>query len=88
MNNKSPIITLQHPPFTTPRSSNSKSIVSVQDIDFFDIPVSFLETKDADENTDIIRNCKIKKINKAGKSGDTKLESELELLCSHIDWNE
>lgn len=70
------------------KAAKTKGIKRLQDIDFFDIPVSFLETKDADENTDIIRNCKIKKINKGGKTGDTKLESELELICSHIDWNE
>lgn len=70
------------------KAAKAKGYKRLQDLDFFDIPVSFLETKDADENTDIVRNCKIKKINKSAKQGDTKLECEVEILCSHIDWNE
>jgi len=70
------------------KAAKAKGFKRLQDLDFFDIPVSYLETKDAEEVTDIIRNCKVKKINKSGKQGDTKLECELELLISHIDFDE
>lgn len=69
-------------------AAKSAGIRRLQDVDFFDIVVSYQETKDAIETTDIIRNCKIKKIGKSAKQGDTKLESDIELIISHIDWNE
>lgn len=69
-------------------AAKAKGYNRIQDIDFFDIPVSYYPTKDAPAVTDIIRNCKIKKINKSAKQGDVKLECDIELLCSHIDWNE
>jgi hypothetical protein len=70
------------------RSAKAKGIQRLQDVDFFDIVVTYKETKDASEVTDIVRNCKFKKVPKGAKSGDTKLEADIDLICSHIDWNE
>lgn len=69
-------------------AAKAKGIKNIQDIDFFDIVVTYQETKDAEETTDIIRNCKFKKVPKGAKQGDTKFEVDVDLLCSHIDWNE
>lgn len=68
-------------------AAQASGVKRLQDIDFFDIIVTYQATKDADEVTDAVRNCKFKKTMKSGKQGDTKLETDLEIICSHIDWN-
>lgn len=70
------------------KSAKTKGISNLQKIDFFDIVVTYRETRDAEEVTDIIRNCKFKKVIKSAKQGDTKFEADIDLLCSNIDWNE
>lgn len=70
------------------KSAKSKGIRNLQDVDFFDVVVTYRATRDAEETTDIVRNCKFKKIPKSAKQGDTKFEVDIDLLCSHIDWNE
>lgn len=60
--------------------------VRIQDILPFDIICQY------EYNTrmykDIIRNVEITKIGKAVKKGDKTVEQTIELICSHIDWNQ
>ena len=37
---------------------------------------------------DIIRNVEVKKIGRAVKKGDKTVEQTIEVICTHIDWNQ
>lgn len=64
------------------KSSNGR----LQDLEMFDIIVSYIP-----ENglivVDKIRNCSFTNNDRKWKEGDTKQEVELELVVSHIEWN-
>ena len=59
----------------------------LQDIPAFDITVAFIPTGEDKLITHVIRNCEFKTNKRDLKQGDTGLEAEFELICSHIDWN-
>lgn len=58
----------------------------IQDIDFFDVTVMYEYSNRVYK--DIIRNVSIKKVGKAVKQGDKIIDQTLEVICSHIDWNQ
>lgn len=57
----------------------------LQDIEPFDIVVNFLSPSDKIVNH-TIRNCEFLSNKRDHKSGDSKLEVELDLIVSHIEW--
>lgn len=59
----------------------------LQDIPPFDIVVAFMPTGEDELITHTIRNCEFKTNKRDLKQGETGLEAEFELICSHIDWN-
>ncbi|MBP2833512.1 hypothetical protein J8281_15055 [Aquimarina sp. U1-2] len=58
----------------------------LQDVPIFDVKVSFLDETD-DVITHVIRNCEFKTNKRDMKQGDTKVEVQLDLIVSHIEWN-
>ena len=59
----------------------------LQDVNEFDIVVSFQPGgSDPLVRTHTIKNCRFKDNSRKIKQGDTKVEVELELICSHIIW--
>lgn len=58
----------------------------LQDIEPFDVLVSYIPKDSAIVKTDKIRNCSFKDNGRTWKQGDTAPEIELELLPSHIEW--
>jgi hypothetical protein len=59
----------------------------IQEIPPFDIVVCFTPADSVNMTTDILKNCQFKKNARDIKEGDTKLETETELIISHIIWN-
>ncbi|GAA4271633.1 hypothetical protein U6A24_13690 [Aquimarina gracilis] len=59
----------------------------LQDIPIFDVKVSFLDDASSDVVTHVIRNCEFKTNKRDMKQGDTKIEVQLDLIVSHIEWN-
>jgi len=57
----------------------------LQDIPAFDIVVSYLPGNGT-VTTDILKNVQFKKNARAPKQGDKKIESEIPLAISHIQW--
>lgn len=57
----------------------------LQDIPPFDIVVSYIPTS-GNVTTDILRNVQFKGNGRDAKQGDTKLNVEIELIISHIEW--
>lgn len=60
--------------------------VRMQDILPFDVIVQY--TYNTRIYKDIIRNVEITKVGKAVKQGDKTVDQTLEVICSHIDWNQ
>lgn len=58
----------------------------LQDIGMFDVIVSYLPKDAAKRTTDVIRNCEFKNNKKGAKANDKMIETEFELICSHIEW--
>lgn len=58
----------------------------LQNIGEFDITVSYVPAG-SPPVTDIIKNCRFKNTVSGGAEGDSSSMSELELVTSHIDWN-
>lgn len=58
----------------------------IQDIAPFDVVVSFVNDSDALVNH-TIRNCEFTNNKRELKSGDAKIETEYELITSHIEWS-
>lgn len=58
----------------------------LQDIAPFDVVVSFVNDSDAVVNH-TLRNCEFTTNKRELKSGDAKIETELELIISHIEWS-
>jgi hypothetical protein len=58
----------------------------LQDIPPFDIPVSYLPPN-GNIATDVLKNVQFKKNSRDTKQGDKKIEVELPLVISHINWN-
>lgn len=56
----------------------------IQDYGMFDIIVQFLVGTVRKRH--IIRNCEFTKNGRAMSQGDTQIEMELPLICSHIEW--
>lgn len=59
----------------------------LQDIAPFDVIVTYLPDSGI-VTTDKIRNCQFKANSRKWKEGDTGQEVELELIPSHIEWNQ
>ena len=59
----------------------------LQDIAPFDVIVTYLPESGI-VTTDKIRNCQFKANSRKWKEGDTGQEVELELIPSHIEWNQ
>lgn len=59
----------------------------LQDIAPFDIIVTYIPESGI-VTTDKVRNCQFKANNRNWKEGDTGQEVELELIPSHIEWNQ
>lgn len=57
------------------------------DIPPFDITISYLEQGNDGLTTHVIRNCEFTSNKREVKQGDTNIETEFELVVSHIDWN-
>jgi len=57
----------------------------LQNIPEFDIIVVYVNSGNVPV-THKLRNCRFKSNNRKAKSGDTKIEVELDLICSHITW--
>lgn len=57
----------------------------IQDIPAFDIVVQY--EYGAKLYKDVIRNCRFKNNGRELSQGDGKILKEIELKCSHIDWN-
>ena len=57
----------------------------LQNIPEFDIVVAYVNSGNLPV-VHKIRNCRFKSNNRKSKSGDTKIEVELDLICSHITW--
>ena len=57
----------------------------LQDIPEFDIIVAYVNSGNVPV-THKLRNCRFKSNNRKAKSGDTKIEVELDLIVSHITW--
>ncbi len=59
----------------------------IQEIDMFDIVVSYIPEGSDVLKTDVIRNCEFLENSRDVKSGDTTIGVPLPLIVSHIDWN-
>lgn len=59
----------------------------IQEIAPFDIVVSFIPIGSTNITTDILKNCEFKTNARDVKEGDMKVETELELIVSHIVWD-
>ena len=60
----------------------------LQEIPEFDVIVSYLPVgSTAEPYSHTIRNCRFKGNKRGVKQGDTKVEVEYELICSHIEWS-
>lgn len=57
----------------------------LQNIPEFDIIVAYVNSGNVPV-THKLRNCRFKSNNRKSKSGDTKIEVELDLIVSHITW--
>jgi hypothetical protein len=57
----------------------------LQDIPEFNVNIVFIDPQ-LITRKHTIRNCRFKNNNRKSSSGDTKIEVELELITSHIDW--
>lgn len=57
----------------------------IQDIPAFPIVVQY--ERNGIITKDIIQNCRFKNNGKDLKQGDGKIVKQIDLLCSHIDWN-
>ena len=57
----------------------------IQDIPEFDIIVMYLDPANVTRKH-VLKNCRFMSNKRASSSGDTKLEVELELIVSHIQW--
>lgn len=57
----------------------------LQNIPEFDIIVTYVNSSNVPV-THKLRNCRFKNNNRKSKTGDTKIEVELDLLISHITW--
>lgn len=57
----------------------------LQNIPEFDIIVAYVNSSNVPV-THKLRNCRFKNNNRKSKTGDTKIEVELDLLISHITW--
>lgn len=64
------------------RSRNGR----LQDIDPFTITVTYIPDTGTGIVTDILHNVEFKNNGRSWKSGDTKQDVELDLICSHITW--
>ena len=53
----------------------------------FDIIVSYIPQNSTNVTTDILKNCEFKTNGRDTTEGDTMIEVELELICSHIEWD-
>jgi len=60
----------------------------LQDYPEFDVTVSFVHTEQAKIVNHVIRNCKFKNNGRDMNQNDKEFATELELLVSHIDWND
>jgi hypothetical protein len=58
----------------------------IQDIAPFDVIVSYLPEGSDGLVTHVLRNCEFTSNKRDLKQGDTRIESEYELILSHIDW--
>tara|TARA_B100000768_G_C11067942_1_gene285285 strand:- start:52 stop:480 length:429 start_codon:yes stop_codon:yes gene_type:complete len=59
----------------------------LQDIGEFDITVSYVPVGNAPQ-TDIIKNCRFSNTPSGGDEGDSMIMSEMEIVTSHILWNQ
>jgi hypothetical protein len=57
----------------------------IQDLGVFDIVVSYLPSNGI-VKTHTIKNCQFKNNDRKVKTGDAKIEVDLDLVCSHIIW--
>jgi hypothetical protein len=67
-------------------SAKASGYKRIQDIPAFDIPVVYLPTGQDGLVTHVIRNCEFTTNKREIKQGDTMIETEYELIISHIDW--
>lgn len=58
----------------------------LQDIPPFDIVVSYIPEGQDELVTDIIRNVEFKTNGRDVSQGDTSIQHEFEMICSHINW--
>lgn len=58
----------------------------LQDAGMFDVIVAYLPEGSDTLITHVIRNCEFTDNKREVKKGDTIIESEHELICSHIQW--
>jgi len=59
----------------------------IQEIDLFDVVVSYIPEGSDDLIVDVIRNCEFLDNSRDVKSGDTNIGVALPLIISHIDWH-
>jgi hypothetical protein len=59
----------------------------IQEIASFDIVVSYIPLNSLSITTDILKNCEFKSNARDVKEGDMKVQTELELIVSHIVWD-
>lgn len=60
---------------------------NLMEIPPFDIIVTYLPKNSTNITTDILKNCEFKQNARDTKVDDTKIEVQLELICSHIIWD-
>lgn len=57
----------------------------IQDIPPFDFIVQY--DRNGVIQKDVIRNCRFKNNGRSAKQNEGKIQTKIDLLCSHIDWN-
>jgi len=60
---------------------------NIMNIPPFDIIVSYIPENSTNVTTDVIKNCEFKTNGREASEGDTMIEVELELVCSHVEWD-
>ena len=60
---------------------------NILDIPPFEVIVSYIPKNSTNICTDVLHNCEFTKNARDAKEGDVMLETELDLVISHVDWN-